>query len=109
MFFSNGRDNARINFILLVVTLGFGTAICVKGLPLDWGNFVLCVSVVAGAAWIMFEWSFPETKLDKIKRLHQRLEELKDPAIPDIKDAVDREIEKEARPIRKKLENILEE
>ena len=109
MFFTEGRDNARINFVLLWVTLGFGTAICVKGLPSDWGHFVLCVFVVAVVAWILFGCLFPESKLDKIKRLHQRLEELKDPAIPDIKDAVDREIEKEARPIRKKLENILEE
>ncbi len=97
MFFSNGRDNARINFILLVVVICVGTVICMKGLPSDWGHFVLCVFVVAGVAWMMFEWFFPETKLvDTMKRLHQRLEQLNALGISDITDAVDRE--KEAGP-----------
>lgn len=109
MFFSNGRNGARINFILWVVTLCVATGFWVKGPPSDLGRFLVWVSMVAGVAWITFDLILFQTKLDKIKRLHQRLEELKDPAIPDIKDAVDREIEKEARPIQKKLEIILEE
>ena len=67
------------------------------------------IGVLAGVGWLLFDYYFPESKLEKIKRLHHELKQIENQTVDDdprVRDAVQREIDREARPVRKELERL---
>lgn len=104
------RVDAMWKFIVLVVV----GAPCIYMLAQVAPVLLIVTPIFIGMAVMLFQVMLPETKIQKLKRLSQKLAEIQAQQVPEtdddhrrIKEAVQREIDKEAEPIKDELDRLM--